>query len=47
MKFYIDEQGNRYSVNAQTDERTLIQPCADSGGENASDPVETADNNED
>ena len=45
MKFYIDEQGNRYSVDRETGEKTLIQPAAESGqGDEVGGPEETADN---
>lgn len=44
MKFYIDEQGNRYSVDRETGERTLIQPTAESGnGDSVGGPEETTD----
>lgn len=45
MKFYVDEEGNRYRVDQESGERTLIQPAESERGE-VRDP-ETADDQED
>lgn len=37
-KFYVDEEGNRFSVNRETGEKTLIQPAESENGE-VSDPA--------
>ena len=42
MKFYVDEDGNKYSVDRETGEQTLVQPAAAPTGE-ASAPIEPAD----
>lgn len=46
MKFYVDEEGNRYRVDPTTGEKTLIQPAESHTGD-AGGPVETADEQED
>lgn len=46
MKFYVDEKGNRYAVDRETGEKTLIQQ-AESEGEQVSDPAEITDSQED
>jgi hypothetical protein len=43
MKFYVDEKGNRYSVDHETGKRTLIEPAAQPKGASVSDPKKTAD----
>lgn len=45
-RFYVDEEGNRYAVDRETGERTLIEP-AQSEGASTSGPVETAGEQED
>jgi len=46
MKYYVDEQGNRYSVDRETGEKTLIQPAESETGD-VSTPNETTDIQED
>lgn len=48
MKYYVDEEGNRYSVDYKTDEKTLIEAAKPkkSGKKDVgpiSDPTQTAD----
>lgn len=46
MKFYVDEEGNRYRVDRETGERILIQPAESESGVDSG-PSETADEQED
>lgn len=46
MKFYVDEQGNRYQVDRETGEKVLIQPAESEEGQ-VNTPDETTDTQED
>ena len=46
MKFYVDEDGNKYQVDRETQEKILIQPAGESESGNVSDPEESTDNEE-
>lgn len=48
MKTYVDAKGNRYEVDRETGEKTLIRPeKSESGGATVSNPKETANDQED